>query len=294
MAYNAPQNQKNTAKSRINTDGIQLYGDTSTIQFDWWNQTISIKMAPAKDPSDQSPGVYDYKQKLITAMPPDTAVILGNLIESDIIPAIQAGEAKQVGVQTSKLNMFYVSTGVAETGKVEPYMALFMDIDESRKPKRTMTFKFRNRHVFSKFDPNTGEFEMRDGIAEEFKFIAQFFKSAINVMGATAHGVDVGHADDIESDYQFKQAIGSKFGVSYGAGNSYNYASRSAQRDPWGDGNNAPTASAAEAAPAPTLTSMDDLAGLMTRSVIAKGLKAHLLYDEPVKRKKVRLATIKG
>ena len=150
MAYQA--NTRDTAKSRISTDGVQLYGDESTIRLDFWNQSVSVKISPLKGPEDEGNGVYAYKKTISTAMSPDTAVVFGHLIEKDIIPALIAGEAKQIGIQSSKLNMVYISTGVEETGKIEPYIALFIGIDETRKPSKTAVFKFidfvRSRRFF--------------------------------------------------------------------------------------------------------------------------------------------------
>ena len=287
MAYQA--NTRDTAKSRISTDGVQLYGDESTIRLDFWNQSVSVKISPLKGPEDEGNGVYAYKKTISTAMSPDTAVVFGHLIEKDIIPALIAGEAKQIGIQSSKLNMVYISTGVEETGKVEPYIALFIGIDETRKPSKTAVFKFRKRNAFSKFDPNTGEFEPKDVIVEEMRFLADFFKSAINITGAIAHGYDCGHADEIEAEYQFKNGIGNKLGVAYNVGNNYNYASRAAQKDPWGSNDSSP---AVEQAPTTTVGSMDDIAGLLATTLVPKGLKKHLLFGDPIKKKKVRLVDI--
>jgi hypothetical protein len=287
MAYQYPQQQ--SPKSRIQTDGIQLYGVDNTIRLDWWNQHASIKIHPKKDPSDNSGGVYNYKIRTTLTMSSDTALILGKLIKDQIIPASKNNEAKHLGLQTSKMNIIYVSNGIEETGSLNPYIGLFCGIDESRKPTNMAVFKFAPHRIFQQYNPNTGDFVSSEDVLCELEVVAEFLLSAVDLFGASTHSYDCDHAAEIERNDAFFSSIGAKWGVQYAQ--PVNYVSHS--QDPWADAaarNNAANAeSQSEPAPNTSSASMDDLSSLLGARIIkkVKGLKRNLLYGDKIKNKKI-------
>ena len=130
--------------------------------------------------------------------------------------------------------MIYVSSGVEESGKVEPYIALFLDINENKIPGRMLIMRFRTERMFNKYNKDTGEFESFDTYEDALRGIAAFLKNSINVYGATVHGWDLVKYDENKAEDEFKNAIATKFGITYNASPGYvkNYGSRI---DPWGD-----------------------------------------------------------
>ena len=266
-----PYQQQNDVRTKINTDGIQLYGDTSTIKFDFWSHMITVKIHPVKDPADQGNGVYDYKKRTNSVLTVDKAVFVGRFILDELIPAIKKNEAKSLAVQTSKVNLFYISSGVAETGAVEPYIGLFCDINESKKPDKFDIFKFRKSRVFSSYDYKNGTFTSEDNYLIELTLLGEFLVSSIHMLGAVSHGIDYSHAYDNENESSFMEAIGSKLGVAYRQkSSSPKYA---AKADPWAEGDNA-----AASAPVNSVASLDDIGNLMSKSTIKKLNKKLLIH----------------
>lgn len=293
MAY---QSQQNSPKAKVNTDGLQLYGTDSTMKLDFWNQHVTCKIHPVKDENDTvTKGVYNYKVKTSLTITPDTAIVFGNLINDIIIPASKNNEAKHIGLQTSKVNIIYCSNGIEETGSFSPYIALFVNIDESRIPKEVGIFHFQQRRIFNSYDAKTGEFSMEETTMHDLQMIANFFMNAVQLTGAGAHAIDCEHAYDMERDEQFFAGIGSKLGVTYQQ--PVNYVNRAAmQRDPWG-GQSAANTDSSQQQQNPvnniSTASMDSLNDLLGSRIIkdVKGLKKHLLNGDKLRRKNIKFIT---
>ena len=292
MAYQYPQQQ--SPKSRIQTDGIQLYGVDNTIRLDWWNQHASIKIHPKKDPSDNSGGVYNYKIRTTLTMSSDTALILGKLIRDQIIPASKNNEAKHLGLQTSKMNIIYVSNGIEETGSLNPYIGLFCGIDESRKPTNMAVFKFAPHRIFQQYNPNTGDFVSSEDVLCELEVVAEFLLSAVDLFGASTHSYDCDHAAEIERNDAFFSSIGAKWGVQYAQPVNYVNRNQSGTPDPWGNSNATPAQTQAPQQTNVSTASMDDLDSLLggaagSRVITdVKGIKKHLLYGDKLKSSKIK------
>ncbi len=262
-----PYQQNQNPKNRVNTDGVQIYGDTSTIRLDFWSQTVTIKIHPKREDGGEGRSVYDYKKRLMVVLPIESALTLGRYMKEEIIPAIKNKEAKAIGIQSSKVNMIYVSTGVKETGDVDPYVALFCDIDESRKPQKMEIFKFRKRRVFKMYNHETGEVEMDDDIVADVQLMAEFLLSSIFLNNVTAHAEAYANANTREADAAFFSDLGAKMGVAYQQ--PTNIVSRSAMKnDPWSSA--APAAEPAEAAPMSSVGSLDEINSLVSKSTYKK------------------------
>jgi hypothetical protein len=256
---------------------------------------LSVKIYPKKDPSDTSPGVYNYKVRNTLTMTPDVAIVLGSIIRNEIIPASKNNQPSHIGIQTSKFNIIYISNGIEETGALAPYLALFCNIDETCKPKNVSLFKFVPRRVFTSYDPVNGSFTNEERIVDELEILAEYFMSATNLMGAVSHSIDCDHATMIERDNAFMAGIGAKRGVQYGQPVNYvnnsNFGGNN-NSDPW---NNAP-ATPVQAQTPPTnvsSASVDDLSALLGSRMITnvKGLKENLLYGDKIKSKKIKFFT---
>ena len=250
-------------KSKINTSGPQFYGDTSTIRFDLWNTFLSVKIHPLKEDNSKG-GVYNYQVRTSLVLSMEHCSYLGDFILNELIPAIKKNEAKSLGLQASKVNMLYISSGVAETGHVEPYIGVFCDINESKKPNKFDIFKFRKHRVFTSYKHETGEFATDETWFIELQWLGEFLKSVVLAAGAAVHGNDLAHAYEDDNDANFKMALGAKLGVQYKQQPS---AQRyPAKADPWETGADAgvPTA------PVNSVASLDDISNLASKSTVKK------------------------
>lgn len=280
MAYN-----NSNPKNQINTDGLALYSSNSCMRLDFWSTAVSIKLYPAKPEEEQTEmgSRFDFKKRVHLTLSADNAVLAGKLIEKEILPALEEGKAAHFGLISAKVNMFYVSTGVEEFGKVQPYVALFCEINESRKPEKMMTFKFENKRVITKYNAETGETEMKDDPSAQLKVLAEFLKSAILLYGQTAHSYAYHNADRRNNEDILNRKMAEQYGISLQE--PVHYASRAAQKDPWNSAPSAPTNS--NEAVISSVSSMEDINGLLLKTKV-KGLKPEHLNGH-YKTKGIRL-----
>lgn len=254
-------NAVRTPAQSVNTNGIQFYADASTLNLNFWSTTVVAKIAPAKPQAERTEGsrYYDYQQAIRMTLPADKAVALGHLIEDKIIPACEKGEAAHVGLVSSKVNMIYVSTGVDETGSVNPMVSIFNNIDESKKAGKALSFVFQKRRLFSKYNPETGESDYDDTPMMELQALADFLKNSILLFGHTAHASNYYNADaNFKRDDFINQAASR---MNFTVQQPVHYASRQAQKDPWSSDNSA--SNQENAAPVSSASSMDDISGLL-------------------------------
>lgn len=219
----------------VNTDGMILYGEAAALGLDFWNGAISVRIYPLRsEEKKEGETKFDYKNKLQVTLNIEKALVLANYIENVIIPALETKKEAAIGVPTAKVNMIYISTGVEETGRVEPYVGLFLDINENKVPSRMLIYKVRPERIFTRYNRETGEFSYYDSYEDGLRAIATFFKNAINVFGSVAHGLELVNYERIKADDDLKNAIASKLGVSYNTTPSY-VRSYGSKIDPWGD-----------------------------------------------------------
>lgn len=219
----------------VNTDGMILYGTNAALGLDFWNGAVSVKIYPLRG-EDKKEGEtkFDYRNKVQCTLNIDKAITLAHYIETRIIPGCLQGKPAAIGIQTAKVNMIYISSGVEETGHVEPYLALFLDINENKIPGRMLIMRFRTERLFNKYNKDTGEFESIDTYEDALRGVAAFLKNSINVFGSTVHGSELVNYEKNRMEEEFRSALANKFGITYNNTPSYvrNYGSRI---DPWGD-----------------------------------------------------------
>lgn len=253
----------------VNTDGMMLYGINAALGLDFWNGAVSVRMYPARSEDKRGEGdsKFDYKNKLQCTLNVEKAVTLAYHIENRILPAIEKKEEAAIGVSTAKVNMIYISTGVEETGHVEPYLAMFLDINENKIPNRMLIMKFRPERIFKKYNRETGEFSYYDSCEDALRVIAEFFKNSVNVYGSVGHGLELINYDKYKAEDDFRTAVATKLGVSYNNTPSY-VRSYGNKIDPWGDTS---TTKAIEGPRAEqisgSITQLDDVTGLLSRVV---------------------------
>jgi hypothetical protein len=218
----------------VNSDGLILYGTNAALGLDFWNGAISVRVYPLRSDNKEGETKFDYKNKLQVTLNVEKALLLAHYIETSIIPALANKQEAAIGVSTAKVNMLYISTGVEETGKVEPYVGVFLDINENKIPARMLIYKIRPERIFTKYNKETGEFNYYDSCEDGLRAIAEFFKNSINVFGSVAHGLELNNYEKIKADDDLKNAIASKLGVTYNTTPTY-VRSYGPKVDPWGD-----------------------------------------------------------
>lgn len=249
----------------VNTDGVIFYGDLSAMQLDFWNGAISIKMFPIKQEAQEGDTKYDYKNRIQTTISVEKSVTIAKYIEELIIPACRDGIAKSIGFQTSKVNMIYISTGVEETGKVEPYISLFIEINESKIPSKMMTFKCRPERIFTNYNKTTGDYECFESYEEVFVALAQFFRNAVSVYGASEHGRALANYEKDRAEETLYTAMANKLGVNYNVTPTY-VRSYGNKVDPWSE----TSATKGNMAETKVLDKLDNIDGLLSRIIDRK------------------------
>lgn len=264
MALGFTSSQNNAKdKKDVNTRSMYQFMnvngfDPSTLVVGYWNNMLSLKMHPAL-PKDQrsEKRVYDYDKKVITSLPADIVRVLIHCIEHNIIPAMESGEAKSVGIQCGADSLITVGTGVKQTGAVRPYIAIHKGIDsETRIANMSIAYEFERGAIIDEYDATTGKYSGTTDVHNEFYLFIDMLKASIYAMsGATAHSIRV--ADSwIRDKYLANQsAIASKLGVSLSSGYSSGY-NKSSSRVSFGSQSQETESSYANSE---TLSSMDDL-----------------------------------
>ena len=250
----------------VNSDGAIIYGTNAALGLDFWNGAISVKLYPLRTEEKKDGETrFDYKNKLQCTLNVEKAITLAYHIENRIIPALETKQEAAVGIATAKVNMIYISTGVEETGNLEPYIGIFLDINENKIPSRMLIMKFRQERIFKKYNKETGEFNYYDSFEDSLRAIAEFFKNSINVYGSVSHGLELNQYDKNKADDDFKTALANKLGITYSTTPSY-VRSYGSKIDPWGDTS---TTKEFEGTPAEqvngTMDQLNDISGLLSR-----------------------------
>lgn len=187
MPYNS--NMASSGGDSINTDGIVLYGVDGTLRMNYYNAYVSFRIFPIKPESERtSKSVYDYSQSTSISLSFDDAIYLGWQVENIVIPATLKGEKAMSVIPTvGGKHLLVVSNGIAETGEVNPYIAIFRDLDEKKIPKEHRICRFRSRPLFSEYNPATGEYKASEDRKAGLLIIAEYFKQFKDFGGASLH-----------------------------------------------------------------------------------------------------------
>lgn len=258
MAYNESMKRNTNPTDNINTEGMQLYMDAATVVASFWNKVVLVKIHPAKPEGERTQNsIYDYNKQIAVALSPENAVLLGHYILNDIMPAIKAGEECTRAIVTNRVNMLVVSTGVKMNGSPKPYIGIFKNIDESRKPGEFMVAELRKGHVITEYNHTTGDFASADSYSELYVF-GRFLETCTALLNAGVHADKFVNRFLINRGYEFRNAVSNKLGIETN-NNRTNYVNRNTAG---GGGNNlwdTPT-------PADTITSSND-AEISTASI---------------------------
>lgn len=234
MAFNNEMTKsKSNPTDNINTPGYQLYSDSATLVTEFWNKVIMVKMHPAKPESERTnTSVYDYNKQLAVGLTVEKALTMGKYILEDIYPALLKGEECTRAVVTSKVNMLVVSTGVKLHGKVEPYIAICKNINESRKPSEMMICTLRKDMAITEYNHETGDFSAREDYPDLFT-LGKFFEACDALLNAGVHADKFINRFLINKGYEFRAAVAGKLGIESSNKNYVNRTSNDNSESLW-------------------------------------------------------------
>ena len=228
MAYNNSQNNGKDYSNDVNTRGIQLSNkdgfDPSTMNLGYWNGFLSIKINPALDKSKQTDTrVYDYEKTVSTALSPEKISLILEKIKQDIIPAMEAGEDKSIGVPTGTNSLVVVGTGKRQTGEIRPFFAIHRALnDTTKRPEMSIAYEFNRIQSIDDYNDSTGSYNVDNSIHAEFKLFIRVLEAAlVGLSNATVHANRVVNRSLNDKIVRLLEAICNKLGIDTQTTKSY-------------------------------------------------------------------------
>ena len=224
MAYDKNDN--------VNTDGLVMYGDDAVLRLDYFNHMVSFKIFPAKPEAERTEkSVYDYSKRTVVSASIDDLVYIGWWIKNVLIPNTKEEKACSIGIITSKVNLIVISNGIKETNKISPYVALFKDLDTSRKPAEQAFFTFRTRRSIINYDPENGEGEVVEDPINGLILLMEFCIQCRNAFGASLQAEK--YLDRYANLHRetIMNSIAGKMGIN--VEQKINYVNRNSKPDVW-------------------------------------------------------------
>lgn len=240
MNFSAPKNNRETVNT--NTRGVQFLNsesklESSTLQFGFWNEMVSLKINPVLPEAQQTDSKkFDYDVTVSTALNLDKTLTLKKAIEEELIPAFNEGRDAFKGVPVSGTSV--VGVGVKVVDEVpETYFAIFKNLDaETFKPSESLSYNFRTSYTIDDYNPETGDYKLVKGLPGELQLFARLLGAAVDALSnANAHAHR--NVNRFSNDRQQKllNDIASKVGVEVQGGYS-NRGGYNKPRDVFGGG----------------------------------------------------------
>lgn len=188
--YNNPQ-QTPSANTRVTT----LYSELSCLQIGLWDNKLSIKMNLATGKTPEGRTVYDFDNRINTAITPDKAASLLHFAETTIIPKmdeVEAGGAleKPIGIsfdvgngKTSRVSLEYKAD---ENGVPSAYLVIYTNIVNG-KTNNVAQYKFNKGEMFKCYNNETGEVENVTATESEFLAFVNTLRFIPSVQGFSYH-----------------------------------------------------------------------------------------------------------
>jgi hypothetical protein len=246
-------NNNNNSKDNnsVNTKGPQFMNkdgfDPSTVLIGFWDRFLTIKIHPALPNEKRSETkIFDYEKVVSTALTLEKITLLINDIEKYILPAIESGEDKTVGVPVGADSILVVGTGKKITGSIRPFLAIHKSLNEkTKKPEMSICYEFNRIYTVHDYDPVDGTFDVnKDQHGELFAFVEILKASRIGLSNTTAHAsryVDKYYKDTVLKNIS---SVAEKLGVSLGNGQGKYYNKRNDLfNDPTGASDNSSSTS---------------------------------------------------
>lgn len=179
----------NAYRTHTNSDGVTLYGPDSCVQLSYYDLYLSVKMYPIKPDNERNErSIYDYSNRINCSVSRDDLLYLAYVIKERLLPATKELKPCFVGIRVSKSNtIFCISNGIAETGKVEPYMAIYKNLDKNFRPSERRIFRFAPKKLITKYNPDASEITVEEDGLSGLGIILNFFTQCSALSGAISH-----------------------------------------------------------------------------------------------------------
>ena len=155
MAYN--ENMKSKSDN-VYGNGINLYGNESTMQFGYYNGAVSVRINPIKPEGERTAkSMYNYDVHTSIIVSKDDALYIGWMLENVFLPKLNAGEKFYQAIRIGRANMISFDTG-DETSDGMPIVTIYRDLDPGTlRAKESRRFVFRPVTTLSKYDPDAAD-----------------------------------------------------------------------------------------------------------------------------------------
>ena len=217
MAFGSTNNKE---EKSTNTRGIQFKNkngfDPCAVSFSFWNDMLSIRMNPALPENQQSnTRVYDYDKTVSTALSATKISLLLDRVTKIIVPAIEAGEDKTVGIVVGGDSLVCVGTGKAMTGEIRPYISIHKSLNQdTMKPEMSIYYEFNKEQSIDDYNAETGKYKCVEGLHAEFiTFIAIMKASVAALTNAETHVQRYVNQYSTERSWKTMNSIAEKLGI---------------------------------------------------------------------------------
>lgn len=226
--YNSENNRKSITTKIYqfkNKEGFE----PSTLQISGWDEMMSFRINPALEPNKQSrEQIFDYDRFVATSLNMEKAMLLLYKINTDIIPAMENDEEKNVGISIGGDSLITVGTGKKITGSIRPYVAIHKSLNpETKKPEQSIYYEFKTAMTIDDYDEKTGTYKISEGTNAEFKLFVNLLESFVKDSSFTGHTVRTNCRFTHERLINNTTAIATKVGADTGfKGSASNFNSR--------------------------------------------------------------------
>lgn len=186
-------NTKNGFLENTNSRGITFLNTKADIKsalaIAFWNEMVSFRWHPPL-PEEQrtEKKFFNYDESISTSLSYPKLMTLLNAIKTKVIPAINDGVKKSVGVPISE-NTAAMVVSSGENGR-NPYIAIYKDLSPERIPTTQMVYFFDTAIVINEYDPRTGNCEVVTDELAEFNTFVQYIEAClVGMCSATYHNI---------------------------------------------------------------------------------------------------------
>lgn len=140
----------------VTTNHMTCYNEEAKLTVSFWNQQISLKLAPCIGINGDGLRSYsdDKSQLIMTALTADNIYALKDAYAKILKPAVDSGNATSISV----------SIGLAPARKIVTigydgvgyYLTATVNVDENGQGAGSLTYKFKTTDVIVDYDPNYG------------------------------------------------------------------------------------------------------------------------------------------
>lgn len=213
------QNNYNQRPS-ITTNSIALFDDAGVmLKCGFLDGNISISFGTAKEENGKRTYPNEMRDNLLLTAERVSAMY--DIIQNKVLPALDSGSTYNGGVFTSnkKDNILEVQV-VSEGEHHEMYLIFHRNIDENRKPSKSVIFKFSKTPIIEKYKTDTGEFNIGEIDTQFFLFVKLlegFLLCGVN--NTAAHSYRNANRYTMDKIFKYLEEVAAKLGVTVGNNN---------------------------------------------------------------------------